>query len=58
MTEAEARKAASERGWKLEKKGKAFRLVDENGTVIAGDCSNPDGFYGLKLADLADLLER
>jgi hypothetical protein len=41
----------------LEKQGKAFRVVDENGTVVAGDWSNPDGFYGLSLADVADVLE-
>jgi hypothetical protein len=41
----------------LEKQGKAFQVVDENGTVVAGDWSNPDGFYGLSLADVADVLE-
>ena len=41
MIEAEARKASTERGWTLEKQGKAFRLVDENGTVVAADWSNP-----------------
>ncbi len=57
MTEAEARKAAAERGWTLQKQGKAFRVVDENGTVVAGDWSNPDGFYGLSLADIGEVLE-
>jgi hypothetical protein len=57
MTEAEAKKAAEARGWTLQKQGKAFRLVDENGTVVAGDWSSPDGFYGLSLADIADALE-
>jgi hypothetical protein len=57
VTEAEARKAAAERGWRLEKKGKVFRLTDENGAVVAGDWSNPDGFYGLTLADVGDVLE-
>jgi hypothetical protein len=57
VTEAEARKAAAERGWTLERQGKAFRLTDENGTVVAGDWSNPDGFYGLSLADVGKVLE-
>jgi hypothetical protein len=30
-----------------------FRLVDANGTVVAGDWSNPDDrYYGLTLADI------
>jgi hypothetical protein len=57
MTEAEARKAATERGWTLQKQDKVFRVVDENGTVVAGDWSNPDGFYGLSLSDVGQALE-
>jgi hypothetical protein len=58
MTEAEARKAATERGWTLEKDGKVFRLVAGNGTIVAGDWSKPDdGYFGLSLADLAKVLE-
>jgi hypothetical protein len=58
MTEAEARKAASERGWTLDKKGKAYRLLDTNGTVVAGDWSKPDdGYFGLSLADIGKALE-
>jgi hypothetical protein len=57
MTEAGARKAAADRGWRLKKQGKVFRVVDENGTVVARDWTNPDGFYGLTLGDLAMVLE-
>jgi hypothetical protein len=57
VTEAEARKAAEQRGWTLQKRDKVFRVVADNGTVVAGDWSNPDGFYGLSLADIADALE-
>jgi hypothetical protein len=39
-TEAEAR------GWRLEKLGKVFRVVDENGTVVAGNCPTPTGSTG------------
>jgi hypothetical protein len=28
---------------KLDKQGKSYRMVDENGTVVAGDWSNPEG---------------
>ena len=46
------------RGWTLEKDGKVFRLVAENGTVVAGDWSKPDdGYFGLSLADIAKALE-
>jgi hypothetical protein len=58
MTEAEARKAAVERGWTLEKDGKLFRLVADNGTIVAGDWSKPDGrYFGLSLADVAKALQ-
>jgi hypothetical protein len=58
MTEAEARKAAEERGWTLEKDGKVFRLVADNGTVVAGDWANADGdYFGLSLAAIAKVLE-
>jgi hypothetical protein len=57
MTEAEARKAATERGWTLDKKGKAYRLLDTNGTVVADDWAKPDGYFGLSLDDIAKALE-
>jgi hypothetical protein len=56
-TEAEARRAATERGWTLDKKGKAYRLLDANGTVIGGAWDKPDdGYFGLSLADVAKAL--
>jgi hypothetical protein len=59
MTEAEARKAADARGWKLEKRGKSYRLTSESGTVVAGDWAQPDEeYFGLSLADVADALEQ
>ena len=59
MSEAEARKAAEARGWRLEKRDKAFRLVNANtGTVVAGDWSQPDDVYfGLSLDDVVNALE-
>ena len=58
MTEAEARKAADERGWQLEKRDKVFRLVTDNGTIVAGDWANADGeYFGLSLADIGKVLE-
>jgi hypothetical protein len=58
MTEDQARKAATERGWTLDKKGKAYRLLDTNGTVIGGAWDKPDaGYFGLSLADIAKVLE-
>jgi hypothetical protein len=58
MTETEARKAAEERGWQLEKDGKVYRLVADNGTIVAGDWANVDGeYFGLSLADIAKVLE-
>jgi hypothetical protein len=58
MTEAEARRAADERGWTLEKDGKVFRLVADNGTVVAGVWSNVDGgYFGLSLAEIARALQ-
>lgn len=57
MTAAEARKAAEQRGWRLEKQGKVFRLVDENGTVVAGQWDAPPDYFGLSLADVGDVLE-
>jgi hypothetical protein len=58
MTKAEARKAADERGWTLEKDGKVFRLTDaQTGTIVAGDWTNADGgYFGLSLADVAKAL--
>ena len=44
MTEAEARKAAESRGWRLEKEGKVFRLVDPDGTVVAGSWDKPPDY--------------
>jgi hypothetical protein len=53
----QARKAADERGWTLEKDGKVFRLVADNGTIVAGDWAKPDdGYFGLSLADIAKAL--
>jgi|RhiMetdeSRZDD1v2_1073273.scaffolds.fasta_scaffold751651_3 hypothetical protein len=58
MTETEARKAADERGWTLEWDGKVYRLVADNGTVVAGDWTKPDeGYFGLSLADVGKALE-
>jgi hypothetical protein len=59
MTEAEARKAAEARGWQLEKgDDKTFRLVAENGTVVAGDWDKPEaGYFGLSLDDVGEALE-
>jgi hypothetical protein len=57
MTEAEANKAAVDRGWKLEKRGKVFGLVDATtGTLVAGDWANPPDYYGLSLADVGTVL--
>jgi len=56
--EAEARKAADERGWTLEKNGKVYRLVADNATIVAGDWSDVDGgYFGLSLADVAKALD-
>jgi hypothetical protein len=33
----------------LEKSGKVFRLVDTNGTVVAGSWDQPPDYYGLTL---------
>jgi hypothetical protein len=50
--------AADERGWQLEKDGRVYRLVTDNGTVVAGDWANVDGdYFGLSLADIAKALE-
>jgi hypothetical protein len=58
MTEVAAAEAAEARGWTLEKRGKVFRLVAENGTVVAGDWTQPDELYfGLTLTDVAKALE-
>ena len=57
MTEAEARRAAGQRDWRLEKSGKVYRLTDENGTVIAGRWDSPPDYFGLSLADVAEVLE-
>ncbi len=58
VTEAEARKAAEARGWRLEKDGKVFRLVDATtGTLVAGDWADPPDYYGLSLADVGTVLE-
>jgi hypothetical protein len=29
----------------------SYRIVDENGTVVAGDSANADGAFGLEFAD-------
>ena len=56
-TEAEARKAAEEQGWTLDKKCRAYRLVDA-GTVAAGAWDRPDDdYFGLSLADIGKALE-
>jgi hypothetical protein len=57
MTEAEARKAAERRGWTLDKHGKSYRLVDADGTVVAGDWAKPPDYYGLTLEHVAKALE-
>jgi hypothetical protein len=58
-TENEARKAAEARGWKLEQRGKSFRVVDENGTLVAGDWAQPEAdYFGLSLEQIADALEQ
>lgn len=59
MSEAEARKAAEARGWKLEKRDKAFRLVDAStGTVVGGDWSQPDDeYFGLSLDHVVNALK-
>ena len=57
MTEAETRKATEARGWRLEKDGKAFRVIDANGTVVAGDWAKPPDHFGLTLGDVAKALE-
>jgi hypothetical protein len=56
MSEAEAKKACSERGWVLQKSGKSYRITGADGTLIAADWTDPDG-YGLSLADVAAVLE-
>jgi hypothetical protein len=57
-TEAEVRKLAEEQGWTLDKKGKVYRLLDANGTVVGGDWNKPDdGYFGLSLADVAEALD-
>jgi hypothetical protein len=58
MTEAKARKAAEARGWRLKKRGKAFRLVDENGAVIAGDWTQPRTTTGSPSPISPPVLER
>ena len=39
MTEAEAKKAAAERGWTVQKHDKSYRIVDSDGTLVAADWS-------------------
>jgi hypothetical protein len=57
VAEAEVRKAAEARGWKLEKRDKSYRLTAENGTVVAGDWAKPDDdYFGLSLDDVAKAL--
>jgi hypothetical protein len=57
MTEAEARKAAEARGWRLEKQGKHYRMVvAETGTLVAGDWTAND-YYGLTLEEISAALE-
>lgn len=58
MTEAEARKAAEARGWRLEKRDRTYQLVAENGTTVAGDWSKPEqDYFGLTLDDVSKALE-
>ena len=59
MTEAEARKAAEARGWRLEKRDKAYRLIDAGtGTVVGGNWLQPDDeYFGLSLDDVVNALE-
>ena len=52
MTKAEAR------SWTRQKEGKSYQVVNENGTVVAGDGGNPPDYYGLSLRDPAKVLER
>jgi hypothetical protein len=45
-------------GYRLEKRDKSYRVVADNGTVVAGDWSNPDeDYFGLSLADVGKALE-
>jgi hypothetical protein len=56
-SEADVRKLAEARGWRLEKQGKHYRMVVANtGTLVAADWSTADGF-GLSLADVSKALE-
>ena len=41
--ESKLAQAAEERGWRLDKVGRRFRLVQENGTVVADDWSTGAG---------------
>jgi hypothetical protein len=41
----------------LEKEGKVFRLVDANGTVVAGSWDKGPDYYGLTLERVAKTLE-
>jgi hypothetical protein len=59
MTEAEARKAAEAAGYRLEKRGRTYRLVvAATGTLAAGDWTQPDeDYFGLSLDQIAEALE-
>jgi hypothetical protein len=53
-----ARGRADKARKRAQKDGKVFRLVADNGTIVAGDWSNVDGgYFGLSLADIAKALE-
>lgn len=50
-TEASVRSRVEARGWTLEKAGKVYRVLDANGTVVAGAWSEP-GYFGLSLDEV------
>ena len=49
--EAQVRQAATARGLTLERAGKGYRLVAENGTVVADDWFGVDGVPLPQLAE-------
>jgi hypothetical protein len=57
-TEAEGPQGRRGTGQDLDKKRRAYRLVDGNGTVAAGAWDRPDDdYFGLWLADIGKALE-
>jgi hypothetical protein len=53
--EAKLAQAAEQRGWKLDKVGRRYKLVAENGTIVADDWATGEG---LTLDDIEAALER